>query len=177
MLSAKGEHPMSSTPDLGVLESMPALEASTEDLKQAAVKAIEPPTPEKKKEEAAKLDPRTKTVYPFSFEWIDKNGKMWRGKFQNTRLTIRQQQAMGVVQAQLGGGVPYDSLDPMTREINLMIAHMAFSLDPEIRPDWAKELRDLDSVSLLQALYQEVALHEAIFHGLHPAEEGSKSGG
>lgn len=163
--------------DLSVLEQMPSLGQSTADLKKQAEAAVEAKTPEQTKEEKADRDPRTKPEYPFDFEWKDGNGKVWKGKFKNTRLTIRQQQLVGVLQAQMSGNTPYNALDGLTQEINLMIAHLAFSLDEEARPDWGKDLRDLDSIELLQALYKEVALHEAIFHGLRPIEEGSKKGG
>ncbi len=164
--------------DLDSLEAgMPPLDAPTDELATAARKAVEPVTPEASKEKSQQKDPRTKTAYPFTLKWIDKRGKAWRGDFQNTRLTIKDQQAMGLLQARFGGGMSYEALDPMTREINLMIAHMMISLDQEICPPWAKDLRELDSIPLLQAIYREVADHEAIFHGLPAFEGGSQKGG
>jgi hypothetical protein len=67
------------------------------------------------------------------------------------------------MRARLAGGLPQESLDPLTREINLMVSHLAFSLVE--KPVWAEELRDLDDVRLLQAIYEEVLSHEASFHG------------
>lgn len=162
--------------DLSVLEQMPSLGQSTADMKKRAEEVVTAKTPEQKSQEEKDRDPRTKPEYTFDFEWKDGNGKIWKGKFRNTRLTIRQQQMVGVLQAQMAGNTPYHALDSLTQEINLMVAHMAFSLDEERRPDWAKDLRDLDSVELVQMLYREVALHEAIFHGLRPNQEASKEG-
>ncbi len=163
--------------DLSVLEQMPLMGQSTADLKKQAEEAVASKTPEQAKQEKADRDPRTKPIYTFDFEWKDGNGKVWKGKFKNTRLTIREQQIVGVLQAQMSGNTPYNALDVMTQEINFMTAHLACSLDVEISPEWAKDLRELDSIALLQDLYKEVALHEAIFHGLRPTEEASKKGG
>jgi hypothetical protein len=88
------------------------------------------------------------------------------GDFTNKVLTIRERQMLGVMRARLSGGMTYDALDPLTNEINYMVAHLAFSLgDEKDRPEWARDLRDTENVALLQALYAEVASHEAMFFG------------
>lgn len=135
------------------------IEASSEELKENAKKAMEAPN----KAEIDLNDPKMQEEYTFNFNWKDNRGKSWTGAFSNKILSIKEQQAVGVLRASLSGGVDFKALDPYTAEINLMIAHMTFSLTD--KPDWAKELRDLNDVSLLQELYGEVASHEATFFG------------
>jgi len=134
------------------------IDASTEDLKSSAEESIEP-----KKEEIDLNDPKLKEKYIFNFSWEDGRGKTWEGVFANKILSIKEQQAVGVMRASLNGGIEFKAMDPFTAEINLIISHLAFSLVQ--KPEWAEELRELKDVSLLQALYGEVAEHEATFFG------------
>ena len=82
---------------------------------------------------------------------------------------MAQRQQVGVMRSRLQSGMPVDSLDALTVEINLMISHMMYSLEDE-RPKWAADLRKINDIQLLQALYEEVASHESIFHGYRTAE-------
>jgi hypothetical protein len=143
----------------------------TEQLREAAEKAAIPaPAPK-----ADPDDPKLRDVYPFDFDWTDSRGRRWAGSFTNKILTIAQRGAAGLMRAQLAGGLPMASLDEMTREINLMIAHMEFSLGTE-RPDWAKDLRSLKDTRILYRLYEEVASHEATFFGWdEPEASGTAS--
>ena len=109
-------------------------------------------------------DPKTRKEYTFDFEYKSQ-GKVWKGQFTNRILTMKDRQLSGVMRARMAAGLPSESLDALTAEINLMIAHLTFSLDETDRPDWAKDLRDIEDVRLLQALYEEVASHEATFFG------------
>ena len=144
--------------------------------KRLAMTHLTPADPEELKQEiqdqAAEIekqpgDPkenaRLKKEYPFSFSWTDRLGKTWTGNFVNKILSIGDRQGVGVLRAKLSGGIPADSLDPLTTEINLIIAHLTYSLIE--RPDWAKNLTELDSVPLIQAIYGEVMAHEATFQG------------
>jgi hypothetical protein len=140
------------------------------ELKKELEEKTKEPTPDKKKAP----DPRTQRDYPFDFDWVDGRGKHWRGKFTNHVLNMREKQLVGVMRARMAAGMSFDSLDPFTAEINLMIAHMTYSLD-EDRPTWAKDLQKIDDIRLLQELYTEVANHEAIFLGWEPIEGGSES--
>lgn len=108
-------------------------------------------------------NPRHERVYTFDFVWKDGRGKKWEGTFQNQILSISDRQLVGIMRARMGSNAPVEALDALTRELNLMISHMSFSLIE--RPDWAKDLRALQDVRLLQALYTEVAEHEATFFG------------
>lgn len=162
---------MSKSADLSALGEMPVIKSSDDMRKQ-----LEEEMETQKDQDLTKQeqDPRTKEEYVFDFEWRDGRGKVWRGRFKNQILSIGQQQLAGALQAQMGGGQPYNTLDGLTQEINLMVAWMTFSLDQKQRPLWALDFRAIKNVSLLQALYQEVASHEATFHGLGETETPSK---
>lgn len=108
------------------------------------------------------VDPRDQREYSFNFSHKDRRGKTWRGSFINQILTIRQRQQAKVLKAQLSGGVPIQALDADIWALNEMVAHMTISLIK--RPDWAEELTDLLDEDLIDALYKEVASHEAFFY-------------
>lgn len=137
------------------------VEASAEELKEEIDEATE----------TTENDEKYKERYTFQFKWKDGRGKVWKGSFTNKILTIAEQQAVGILRAKLGGGMPSNTIDAFTNEINLMIAHMTYSLDDV--PEWAKDLRKLQSVELLQQIYLEVASHEATFFGSSSIEENS----
>lgn len=113
-------------------------------------------------------DPKLNKKYPFKFEWTDGRGKVWKGDFINEVLSIRQRQMVGVLRARMAAGVPLDALDEMTQEINLMVAHMTYSLVE--RPEWANDLQALDDIRVIQELYGEVLAHEATFLGYRKPE-------
>jgi len=117
-------------------------------------------------------DPRAKREYPFHFSWTDGSGKVWEGSFTNRILSIRDRQNVGVMRSRLQAGVPVESLDELTYEINLMVAHMSYSIVK--CPDWAEDLLSLTDVRLLQAIYEEVIAHEAFFLGYLKTPEGSE---
>jgi len=119
-------------------------------------------TPEKLAKDRAN-DPKAAKEYTFPFKFVDASGKDWSGDFTTKILSIHDRQRVGILRAQLGGGLPVESLDALTVELNLMIAHLTFSLTA--RPDWAKSLRDLSVFPVVQSLYAEVASHEAFFLG------------
>jgi len=108
-------------------------------------------------------DPRAKREYTFEFNWKDGRGKIWKGQFTNKVLSIRDRQLVGIMRSNLASGISPSNLDAYTGEINLMIAHLAFSLTE--RPKWAEDLLVLDDVRILQELYLEVANHENTFLG------------
>jgi len=135
---------------------------TVEEQREEVAKKAEEAKP-KKEDKPNDDDPRTQRVYVFDFEWRDGTGKVWRGKFENTVPDIQTRQLIGVLRSQLGNNVPFDALDPTVREMNLVIAHLSFSLTK--RPKWADDLGTLYSFELLQRIYEEVATHEAIFLG------------
>lgn len=118
-------------------------------------------------------DLRNEDHYTFKLNWKSGTGKVWTGEFTNRVLTIKDRRLMGIMRSRLAGGLSLDSLDALTAEINLILAHLSFSL--ERRPKWAEKLEDLHDPELLRAIYKEVSAHEEIFLGWRSAEEGSEA--
>jgi hypothetical protein len=116
-------------------------------------------------------DPKTLRDYNFEFEWKDGRGKVWKGSFISTVPDIRTRTLIGSLQAQLSNNVPVDALEPGVRRMNLIIAHLTFSLTK--RPKWAEDVGTLFDPELIQAIYEEVAKHEATFLGYDTAPAGS----
>lgn len=142
------------------LEGIPETEA---ELKKEVKENSRKTTSLDKKETDPEHDPKSYNEYTFDFDWTDGRGKVWKGKFVNKILTIGDKQSVGIMRARLADGLPVESIDPLTQEINLMVSHLAFSLKQ--RPKWAEDLLALNNVALLQEIYLEVASHEAIFLG------------
>lgn len=111
-------------------------------------------------------NPKAQKTYTFQFEHIESGtGKVRKGSFTNHVLTLGQRRQVGVIQAQLSGGVPWGSLSPFDRDLIMTLAHLTVSLDPVKRPKWAQNLEGLYDQAILDKLYEEVAAHEATFHG------------
>ena len=119
--------------------------------------------------EPTKPDPRGEKSYTFQLDYEDARGKKWAGQFTNKILNIHERQKVGTMRAMLSGGQPFDSLDELTSELNLMVAHLAFSLTE--KPKWAANLRALEDYQLLQAIYEEVNSHESYFLGWGPHQK------
>lgn len=141
--------------------------ASTAELK-AEIEAAT--SPESKKEDPS-IELKRHSKYPFDFSWTSSNGTVWEGHFVNKILSIADRQNMGLTMARFGGGMPVESIDVLTNEINIIVSHMMYSLVE--CPDWAKDLRSLDDIALIQAIYEEVASHEATFFGPRTDKKGS----
>lgn len=133
---------------------------SDEELKKQVSDASLPEAP---KVDPDKPDPRSEKVYTFNLDYKDARGKVWTGKFSNKILSIHERQQVGVMRSMLGAGQPVESLDRMTIELNLIVAHLTYSLASQ--PFWAENLRSLDDPGLLQAIYEEVDSHESHFLG------------
>lgn len=108
-------------------------------------------------------DPKGREEYTFRLRWTDGRSKLWEGEFTNKILSIGERQMAGTLRARFSN-VAFDRLDALTSEINFITAHLTFSLKD--KPEWAKNLRDLKDIALIQAIYEEVASHEATFFGL-----------
>lgn len=135
-----------------------------EELKERVDKSVvaRPSSEETKKE----LMRNRRYVFPFSF--TSKGGETFAGTFTSVVPDIMTRGKIGVMRAQLSGGLPYAAIDPFTNELNLMIATLAFTLEPkagEKLPSWAEDLRTLTDSDVLYALYEEVASHETTFLG------------
>jgi hypothetical protein len=133
---------------------------SDEDLKKKVEAAA---LPEEPKADPDKPDPRGEKKYTFTLDYKDARGKIWKGQFTNKILSIHERQQVGVMRSMLGAGQPLPSLDPLTVELNLIVAHMTYSLTE--KPDWAANLRSLEDPQLLQEIYMEVDSHESYFLG------------
>ena len=130
-----------------------------EELRGSVIKKMEaPPQAEDVKKSAMK-----ERGYTFSFSFTGAGGRVYAGTFTNRVPDVRTRMQIGVLRAQLGGGMPVESLDGLTRELNQIVAHLTFSL--ETRPSWANELRNLEETEVLYKLYEEVMAHEATFLG------------
>lgn len=136
--------------------------ASVPELKSASELAADIQGKNTKPELEIADDPKDQKEYTFEFSFQNRRGKRWKGTFINRILSIRQKQQVKVLKAQLSGCLPVQSLDADIWALNEIIAHMTISLIK--RPDWADELTDLYDEELLEALYKEVASHEAFFH-------------
>lgn len=116
-------------------------------------------------------NPREAEEYTFKFEWKDARGKSWSGEFTNKILTVLDRQIVGALQAQWQDHKPALAIDPELANMTYTVAHMTVSFVN--RPTWAKDLRTLHSLELIQALYLEVLAHEATFHGYTEDQKSS----
>lgn len=155
--------------DLESLTSMPHLKQSTGEAVDTIAKRFE-----KLEEQAAESedldDPRLQEEYTFRFHYVDGRKRVHRGEFTNKVLSIRDRQAVGALQAQWQLGYSHSGYDPEISAMNYVLAHMAVSLSPGTGAEWAKDLRGLRDVDLIQKLYEEVQAHEARFHGRQVSE-------
>lgn len=146
---------------------------TSSEAKAEAAKAVDP-SPEQSQLEAQE-DPRFKKEWEFDFDYKDTRGKLWVGKFTNKVLSLRDRAMVGVMRAKMAGGLPADSLDPVTAEINLMVSHLAASLVKA--PDWAADLLALEDQELVGQLYDRAMEHEQFFRTGRPAQAPSQGGG
>jgi len=107
-------------------------------------------------------DERDNEVWAFLFEFTDSRGKVWSGNFVNTILSLDAQSRVGVMRARLQGGQPIEALDAGVLDLNLALAHMAYSFDAKGRPEWASDakLGQLKDAAVLFALFAKVRSHE-----------------
>lgn len=127
-----------------------------------------------KNDEAAedvKEDPRMQLEYSFDFTWTSGAGKKFKGRFTNKVLTLGQKMKVGVVRGRRQAGTPIDCLSPMVIELIYILTWLEESLTH--RPPWAQDLQSLHDEELVQAIFDQIAEHERIFHGrTKPAAEG-----
>ncbi len=69
---------------------------------------------------------------------------------------------MSQLRARLAGGLPFESLDPLAVERNLIVAHLSYCL-VGTKPEWLNDIGAIHDLRILQEIYMEVASHEAIF--------------
>lgn len=141
---------------------MGALNEPTDELKRRAEEAVKAlPTAEDEKK--ARMRER---LYTFEFKFTSKAGEEFSGTFTSKVPDVKTRGLIGVLRAQLGGGIPYSAMDPFTNELNLVVATLTFVLaDTKDMPGWAKDLRAIIDADVLFALYEEVSAHETTFLG------------
>jgi hypothetical protein len=135
---------------------------SMDELKQR-IEAAVAPKPTTADEKKLRMRERRYT-FPFSFR--TKTEELFA--FTSLVPDVRTRGMIGVMRAQLSGGLPYTSIDPFTNEMNLMVATLAYSLEAksgESLPAWAQDLRTVTDVDVIYALYEEVSAHETTFLG------------
>lgn len=108
--------------------------------------------------------------HTFALEHTDVRGRMWRGRFRCHVLTIREKVQVGLLKSRLAGNVPPEALDVVTSSLLEMLAHLTIALDDA--PDWASDLERIRDPGVVQAIYEEVAGHEARFHGTGGSDSG-----
>lgn len=131
-----------------------------QDLKDEIQSAIDP---EQKVVEDRLNDPRNAEQYTFTLRHRDARNKLWEGTFTSKILSIGERQLVGVMRSRYQGGATLESLDASTADLNLKLAHLSYSLVNY--PKWAERMRELKDPGVIDAIYQEVASHEAFFLG------------
>lgn len=130
---------------------------SPDEIRERIERQAEAPT-------AVAPDPRLQREYVFPFRFETKT-RVLEGTFTNRILTVRDRMRSGILAGELLGGVRFETLPPTAQQLAVMVAWMTFSLQKEGRPDWAKDLAQIDDDLLIYALYGEVWAHQATFLG------------
>ena len=120
-------------------------------------------------------NPKALEVYEFTIDVVDGAGKRWTGQFKNQILDMDQRVEVGCTQARLCGGIPFMALDPDTLALAEMMAHLFVSLLE--KPKWFVTSGEgaIKNVRVLNAVYSEVATHEATFRGSASSAQKSES--
>jgi hypothetical protein len=129
------------------------------------------------KGELAGGDPRLQETYEFDFRFETPRGEVFAGRFRNHILTIKEWGIVASLRSQFVGGAPWDSLDPSTQVTAEMLCHLVQSLENLEDVGWAKQLSQLRGATVLEALYEEVSGHEAIFSGRQAPDGGGAGKG
>lgn len=128
-----------------------------------------------KKQPAPIDDPRMKERYAFDFDWRDLRGKRWRGNFLTKILTISERKMVGVMMAKQAGQAPVESLTAEAFQLIRWTSWCELALLE--RPDWATDLEALYDPTLLQKIFEEVALHHRTFLGDEATAPAGSSAG
>lgn len=140
------------------------------DMMQAAEKAevrVKERTEEKPEEARKRAMQERSYTFQFRFPKDPAKPAQYEGTFTSTVPNVRKMQQIGILRAQLNAGLPPSALDGLTNTINMAVATLMFTLDTE-KPDfppWARDLRNLDDVDVITAIYEEVVEHQQTFLG------------
>jgi len=108
---------------------------------------------------------RSKKEFSFRLRHETNRGRVYEGNFTNRILSNGQRLQVKALAARYRDNAPISSIDRAAFAFSEALAHVSVSLDPEDLPAWAEDLEALFDESVIYALYEEVAQHEAIFHG------------
>lgn len=160
-------------------ETQAAIQAAQAQASEAAQLAALIDEPEEGDEETDPEDnpdaPLLEPEWSFSLDFTAPNGKRWRGEFTHKMPTIRDRRTIGILQTQYNGHLPQGTLDPVTSELNFILANFGVTLDCSANGPghWSHELEELDDAEVLYALAKEVARHEGNFLGHQKAQKAS----
>lgn len=163
---AAGQRPIQ-MPDAIPPHLKEAMEAD-DDAKERVEEEAKKEAPDDEKKELTEVQrAMMQKEYNFEFSYKDAHGKVWTGTFTNTVTSIKMQRLIGRYRAELNLGTPFTMLDPVTSELNMILAHLGFSLKVDANPEghWAHDLEALEDFNVLYKLYEEVMAHEATFLG------------
>lgn len=110
--------------------------------------------------------PRPGRTHTFQLDVYTGDGHM-TGSFTTRVLSIADQMAVGRLRAKMLASL---AVDDQTTFLAEMLAHLQLALVE--RPDWAKDLLGLDDAATVEAIYREVAAHEANFRRARAAGGG-----
>jgi hypothetical protein len=140
---------------------MPSL--STEELVDAVRKG------DKNKDEP---DPRDSEEYSFYFEYVNKRGEVFEGRFTNRILTLEQTQQVHVLKARMLQSTSMTAISDDILATTQVLAHMSISLEHKV--EWAKDLRALRDPGVVWKLWAKVEDHESRYFRMDEAAESSK---
>lgn len=104
-------------------------------------------------------DPRDSEEYSFYFEYANKRGEVYEGRFVNRILTLEQTQQVHILKARMLQSVPVSALSEEIAATTQVLAHMSISLEHKV--EWAKDLRTLRDPSVVWKLWAKVEDHES----------------
>ena len=140
----------------------PELKDQAAEAGRAINEAMAPSKPAEKRPE-----PQAKN-YTFEVDWMSPQGRRYHGEFEAHILSVKESIAVGILRAQLCGGVAPSALDVGTLDMTEMVATLEVCVDNG--PDWAKDLVGIYEQDLVWEIYKEVRDREARFRG-KPARE------
>lgn len=108
--------------------------------------------------------------FSFRFRHRDQRGRLWEGDFEAHVLTIREHIEHGALWSQLLHGVPPERVSAQAVTLADMVAWLTLAITR--CPKWADDLLALRDLSVISALYGEVASYEARFWGTDRGDGG-----
>lgn len=141
------------------------------DLEAAKAKATVPPKPGPANDDTGAEG--LLSTFDFDLDVMDQRGRPWTGRFSAKVLNYGDRIRVGLMRSQLSNHIPVEALDPTTRDLMEMVAHLEVALTD--RPRWADDLLALYDYTVIGAIYREVASYENRFHGAIDSESGGSS--